>query len=638
MKPLSLKKSRTILQTAYSWYLKKSALLGPHDLACMEKQMAALEAALTAGDREEASRLAENLQEFCKLHCKKTAFDYAKETIIAILIALLLAVVVRQMWFELYEIPTGSMRPTFREQDRVAVTKTTFGINLPMSTGHLLFDPSLVVRGGGITFTSEGIDKLDEDTMFMWVIPYKKRLIKRMIGKPGDSLYFYGGKIYGVDANGLPIKELIDAPWMHQGQDFDLEHIPVITFTGHLQSIDQRQVRFLQMNQPIGRLKVNGHDAVGEIFNGKTWIKDDPAAQRTAHTALKAYSDFFGMRNFAMARLLTAKELKALHGIDPKDLPEGMLYLELSHHPSLTYPQPLTWQNSRQLIGLGTLKSIIPLRQEHLDGLMDNMYTARMVIKGGRAARYDAEGTRFSNDAPTFKGVPDGKYEFYRGKLEQVGWGAITYAAKSDNPLYSHTPQNVQKLFNMGIEVTTAAMPNPNISWVTPSRYAYFRDGDLYLLGAPIIKRDDPLLADFNAREERREKASSNSQPYTAFKDFGPPLKQGQFDVDFIRTFGVTVPDKQYLVLGDNHAMSGDSRVFGFVPEANLQGSPSLILWPPGSRIGFPWQAPYKLFELPRLVIWSIVAISTTIWLIYRRRFLYRPIVLHKPLGRNESC
>ena len=54
--------------------------------------------------------------------------------------------------------------------------------------------------------------------------------------------------------------------------------------------------------------------------------------------------------------------------------------------------------------------------------------------------------------------------------------------------------------------------------------------------------------------------------------------KDGKYDVDFIRAFGITVNPKNYFVLGDNHAMSGDGRLFGFVPDNNLQGAPSLIL------------------------------------------------------------
>lgn len=628
MKNLSFNKSRSILQGVYSWYLRKSKQLSQPELNGLEAQMLTLEESIAAGHRETASNQAKALELFAQQHCKKSFLDYIKEVAIAVLIALLLAVVVRQVWFELYEIPTGSMRPTFREQDRVAVTKTPFGINIPMTTGHLLFDPTLVKRGGAITFTSEGIDHLDEDTTFMWVIPYKKRLIKRLIGKPGDSLYFYGGKIYGVDKDGKPIQELLDAPWMNKNLEFHFEHIPMMRFSGEYAPVSQREVHFKQMNVPIGRLLVDGRHLRGEIFSQNKWIPDDPAAQRSEHSTPKSYSDFFGIRNFATARLLTAKELKEIDHIEPKDLPEGLLYLELSHHPSTTYPHPSVWQNSRHPIALSTLKTVIPLKQEHLNRLMDNMYTARLVFKNGRATRYNVEGTHFDSNSPSFPGVPDGTYEFYNGKLLSIGWGGITTEADQNNPLYKHDPKNVQQLYNLGIEMYSAFAPQSENQWNTPSRYAYFRDGDLYALGAPLFTKQDPLLTDFNAREEKKEKNSSPEKPYAAFKDHGPPLKGEAFDTPFIRAFGVTVPPRQYLMLGDNHAMSSDSRAFGFVPEANLQGAPSLILWPTGDRQGFPWQAPYTLLALPRLIVWTIVAISCSIWLVLRRRYLRRPIIL----------
>ncbi len=629
MKKLSFNKSRGILQSVYSWYQKKNDQLSAHEVTVLEEQMLALEGSIAAGDRQKSSDQAHALEAYAKEHCKKSFFDYFKEIVVAILVALLLAVVVRQVWFELYEIPTGSMRPTFREQDRVAVTKTPFGINIPMTTGHLLFDPTLVKRGGAITFTSEGIDRLDEDTMFMWVIPYKKRLIKRLIGKPGDSLYFYGGKIYGIDKDGNPIKELLDAPWMDARLQFNFEHIPMMRFSGESLPVSQREVRFNQMNIPIARLQVEGRDLKGEIYSGNKWIPDDPTAQSTDHSSLKAYSDFFGMRNFAMARLLTAKELKEIDHIDAKDLPEGVLYLELSHHPSTTYPHPTISQNSRHPILLSTLKSVIPLQQEHLDKLMENMYTARLVFKNGRATRYNVEGTHFEPKSPAFANVPDGTYEFYNGKLYNVGWGGWISDADPMNPLYHRDPENIQKLFNLGIEMYSAFVPSSSNQWNQPSRYVYFREGDLYALGAPLFKKEDPLLKEFNQREEDRENRSTKEKPYAAFKDYGAPLKGDVFDTVFIRTFGVTVPSQQYLMLGDNHAMSSDSRAFGFVPEANLQGAPSLILWPPGDRMGPPWQAPYKLIELPRLIVWSIVALCGLIWYLFRRCYLRRPIVLN---------
>ncbi len=123
------------------------------------------------------------------------------------------------------------------------------------------------------------------------------------------------------------------------------------------------------------------------------------------------------------------------------------------------------------------------------------------------------------------------------------------------------------------------------------------------------------------------------TQPYVPFHDYGPPLRDGVIDAEFIRRYGVTVPDNHYVVLGDNHAMSADSRDFGFVPQGNLRGSPVVIIWPFGERAGIPRQHPYPWITFPRLVVWGIVLAILTSWVLYERRANRRPIF--KPVAKE---
>ena len=118
-----------------------------------------------------------------------------------------------------------------------------------------------------------------------------------------------------------------------------------------------------------------------------------------------------------------------------------------------------------------------------------------------------------------------------------------------------------------------------------------------------------------------KQAKSTDTEPYIAFHDFGPPLlKNGSIDKQFIRTFGINIPEGHYLVLGDNHAVSMDSRYFGFLPAANLQGEPLFIFWPPGPRWGFPSQAQYPWVTIPSVIVWTLALLAWLVAHLYHRR------------------
>lgn len=624
----TLSKSRQIMKIGAKWYNRRGKNLPPDQLKFFEEHLQNLDQALLQKDRLTADKEARLVDEFCSSHFKKTLLEYSWEVIIAIVVALIIATIVRQMWFELYEIPTGSMRPTFKEQDHLTVTKTAFGINIPLKTEHFYFDPALVQRTGVVIWSGESIPHLDSESVFMNVFPYTKRFIKRNMGKPGDTLYFYGGKIYGFDANGNDLKELRESPFLAK-----LEHIPFTHFEGRHSYVENPknktidQVIFYLMNQPLGRIRFLKNEMKGEVLSGQEWVLDNPKEQLQPHSSIKTYSDFWGIRNFAMARLLTRKQAEKMYPDISRELANQPLYLELRHTPSLNAPEPLL--SNHYGVRITGFTTLIPLQEKHLKSIMENMYTCRFEVKNGQARPYRLEGDKgpFRASSPSFPNVPDGTYEFYYGKAYRLGFGAIATELPADHPLYKLDPANVQRLFNVGIEMSTVVEPQNSQQAIFPNRYAYFRNGDLYLMGGVVMKKDDPTLAEFNAQEQRREENATKRLPYIAFKDYGPPLKEdGELDQEFIRTFGFKVPEGQYLMLGDNHAMSQDSRWFGPIPQANLQGAPSLIIWPPGPRLGAPLQKPYPLFVLPRLIVWSLAGLVLLVWWLWHRRKITQPI------------
>ena len=97
------------------------------------------------------------------------------------LIAFLLVMVLfRSAIADWNQVPTGSMKPTILEGDRVVVNKLAYDLKVPFTTWHLTqwADPS---RGEIVTFYSP----LDE-----------KLLIKRVIGLPGDVISMRNNQLF----------------------------------------------------------------------------------------------------------------------------------------------------------------------------------------------------------------------------------------------------------------------------------------------------------------------------------------------------------------------------------------------------------------------------------------------------------
>lgn len=595
---------RDVLQKTYRQFEKKQGDLRLPDQEELRKQMRAVQSAITSNDRKKAdeqTRVLESLRD--RLIPTPMAFKWL-ESALALLVALAFAILIRQSWFELYEIPTGSMRPTFKEQDHLTVSKTQFGINTPLSTSHLLFEPDQVKRTGTIIFSGDGLPLLDTSSTFLGVFPYTKRYVKRLIGKPGDKLTFYGGKIYGLDQNDQPIRELLDAPWMQT-----LEHIPFLSFEGQPMRGKNQEVLLNYFYIPSGRITMLPDGSLkGEVFNGKNWVADDLSAAKKPHDSVQTLSDLFGMRNFAMTQLYTKEEIALDPDLKNLKLDIAPYYLVFRHTPHLDFQR----SKSRQFPL--TLKSAIPLTNDDLLTLQGNLYTARFVVENERARRYSLDGN--SASSIILANVPDGTYEFYHGIAHEVLFGGITKELPRDHALYA--PALIPTLYNLGIQWDRSALP---MGKQLSTRFAYFREGALYVMGSPLLAKDSPQVKTFIQKEKEREEKEMG---YVAFVDQGAPA----LTASGLKSFGITIPAFHYMVLGDNHAMSGDSRVFGFVSESNLQGVPEFIFWPPGDRMGSPSQPEYPTFVTPRLIIWGVAAIGGICFYLLRRRRLRKPLPL----------
>ncbi len=611
----SMKKAETFLKTTWKTYLRNQHKFPEDVKKNFQSVLKELQHALIKKDRTLSKTLTQELKVLSNIYLKKSPIRSCIDFTIGLCFALCVAIAIRQSAFELYEIPSGSMRPTYKEIDRLIVSKTQFGLNIPLTTSHLLFDPSNVKRMGVFTFTGENMDIPNVKTKYFYIFPGYKQYIKRLIGLPGDTLYFYGGKIYGFDKNGNDISSEL------QRADLSyLEHIPFIQIEGKVTTNTlppktgdlYSTATIKQMNTPLAKLYLSSNKEVHYDLAIKA-----PSANFDLH-------NLWGMGNFGTVRILP-KHLVQKNYL-PSDFPTSEYYLEITHHASVAKAKVARDSYYRLRPMLHLEKSYIPLTENHIKAIWDNLYTGRIVSENGLIRRLGVSAIDAKKNPYALKikdaQIPDGTYEFYKGKLYDVKTQGLTSKAKDNHPLSTFDAAKTVLLFNVGIECDTRFSPSSKDFGISPSRYSYFLNGDLMLMGAPIIKKEDPILEKFINSELEKQALSAR---YNPFIDTGPPLNlDGSLNIELIKTYGLKVPEKHYLALGDNHAMSADSRDFGFVPEDNLRGVPAFTFWAPGGRFGFPNNGIYQTVTLPRSIAWALLLISYALYRYRLRRSLHK--------------
>lgn len=519
------------------------------------------------------------------------------DLVIGLLVALAFAVVIRQMWLELFQVPTGSMRPTIREKDNLLMSKEVFGINIPLSRGHFAFHEKDLKRLSVTLFTGMGLPISNNYMLYFWLFPGVKQYVKRCVAKGGDQLYFYGGRIYGLDKEGRPLG-LESSPVVR-----DLEYIPYLAAEGQVRAVGRPgmmpELVGYQMNEPTYKATVfNGKVVDAEFFDGTTWKRPKLGG---GGESPGQYRELWGMGEFAKVRMIQKEEGFALELFSIPNFTQGAWQLVNTHGG--VYPRLLP------------SRSEIALEKRHIDALMDTLYTSRFVVRSGKAHSYDYQGQE-SHFAPTLEGVSDGTYEFYGGKLYEISWLGSREVTNPNHPLLQRTPETIEALFNMGIQFNAAVVEAGDTAQL-PMRYAYYREGDLFVMGGKIFDKEDPLLKAFVEGQIARGKQEGSASPFVPFVDRGPP------SAEKIRAFGLRVPKEKALMLGDNHANSGDSRVFGFVPYANIRGTAEVIFWPPRD-MGRIQQPAIDIATPTRAAVWSVAAVMIALLALGKRVWIAR--------------
>lgn len=91
------------------------------------------------------------------------------------------------------DVPTGSMKPTILEGDRVVVNKLAYDLKIPFTTRHL----------------AQWDDPVRGDIVVFWSPADGKRLVKRVVAVPGDTVELRENVVFinGVPAEYGPLSE-----------------------------------------------------------------------------------------------------------------------------------------------------------------------------------------------------------------------------------------------------------------------------------------------------------------------------------------------------------------------------------------------------------------------------------------------
>jgi len=166
----------------------------------------------------------------------------------SIIIAFVLAMFIRTFFFQAFKIPSGSMRPTLIEGDRLMVNKLRYGPKIPFTKDRRLPGFGRPQRGDVI--------------VFIYPVDPSRDFIKRLIGLAGETVEIKNGDIY-VDGEVVDVPAIEKVYYYNRG-DYGQENSPITVPEGHYfvlgdnsgSSSDGRYWGFVPAGSVIGRAEL----------------------------------------------------------------------------------------------------------------------------------------------------------------------------------------------------------------------------------------------------------------------------------------------------------------------------------------------------------------------------------------------
>ena len=180
--------------------------------------------------------------------------SFLRELPVLLLIAFVLAFLLRTFVVQVFYIPSSSMEPTLQINDRMVVEKVTYRFREPRRGEIAVFEGDelgTVADNGAVGRAVRGVGQ------FIGIVPASARdFVKRVVGLPGDEILIEAGRVY---VNGEPL----DEPYVVYDDESDFGPVTVpedrLFFLGDNRpnsSDSRRSLGFVPADHLVGRAAV----------------------------------------------------------------------------------------------------------------------------------------------------------------------------------------------------------------------------------------------------------------------------------------------------------------------------------------------------------------------------------------------
>lgn len=164
-------------------FTKNRSKIKPEVAEVIKDKLSQMEIALSDGNSSELISRTEELESIKNDHLSKFSKSKLRQNVEALILAVVLALLIRTFIVQPFKIPSGSMIPTLLVGDHLLVSKFIYGTKIPF-TEKIIFPINDLKRGDVIVFT---YPNGENDPSKVGV-----HYIKRIVGLPGDKIDLNG--------------------------------------------------------------------------------------------------------------------------------------------------------------------------------------------------------------------------------------------------------------------------------------------------------------------------------------------------------------------------------------------------------------------------------------------------------------